>query len=163
MDQQQNNNLENTLRKVVQEEVRSIVKEEIEPLKDRFDLLEKDVGTLKSDVGTLKSDMRILKEDMEKFQLEMKQDFQEFGGRAFKTFATKEDLRQMEERIIEQTKWYRDRILADNDKVFGKMLDLEQEQNAGAVLGIDRDERLDNLEEDMKQVKHKLGLAPSVG
>lgn len=73
----------------------------------------------------------------------------------------KNDVKEMTRIIIEKTRLDRNRILASNDAVVKKMSKVEQEQAADTIGNIRRDERLDDLEQDVKQVKGKLNLAPS--
>lgn len=131
----QQNNLKKTLQKVVKEEVRIVFKEEGEKF--------------------------VTKEDMENFKTEMKGDFKDFGDRAFKVFATKQDLKESEERIIKEVKFERNRVLESNDKVVKKMTTIEQEQAADNLGNMRRDDRLDNLEKNVKGVKKKLRMEPA--
>ena len=102
-------------------------------------------------------EVRPIKKSMKNFAT--KDDLNDFRDRAFKVFATKDDLREMTNIIIEKTEMKRNEVLDSNDKVAGKMSKIEQEQAADTIGNIRRDERLDELEQDVKQVKSNLKVA----
>jgi len=142
MEQQQNKNLEKLLQKVV----RNAVHEEVRPIKKSM----KNFAT--------KDDLNDFRDRAFKV-FATKDDLNDFRDRAFKVFATKDDLREMTNIIIEKTEMKRNEVLDNNDKVAGKMSKIEQEQAADTIGNIRRDERLDELEQDVKQVKSNLKVA----
>jgi len=144
----------NEVRRHIREEVRPSIQEELRNTATKDDL--KSFAT-KDDLKSFAT-----KDDLEKFKNEMSNDFKEFGDLAFKTFATKQDLKESEEKMARIFRNERDITLISNDRVINKMAKVDQEQAADTIGNIRRDERIDDLEDEVRKVKIKLGMASSI-
>ncbi|MCG2692866.1 hypothetical protein L6279_02020 [Candidatus Parcubacteria bacterium] len=85
--------------------------------------------------------------------------FKEFTDKAFKIFATKQDLRETEERIIEKTSIQRNEVLSSNDEVAKKLDTVRTEQKSQYACDKRQDDKLEELDERVVRVEIKTGIA----